>query len=373
MRHLFVLAALLFALPASAVTIDWVTVGDPGNPGELSGVGAGGIGPDAIVGGVDYTYKIGKYQVTYAQYAEFLNAVAATDTYFLYNLEMGPAYGGGIARSGTSGNYTYSAIAGRGDRPVNFVTFFMALRFANWLNNGQGTASTETGAYTLLGGTPIPSNWLTVTRNVDAIIFLPSEDEWYKAAYYDAGSLGYNPYPFADGFNGAVCEVPPGTTSHSANCHPAVGDLTDVGSYTSSPSEYGTFDQGGNVLEWNETRIHTWGRVVRGGCFICGADASAASRRYIGSVVSLFEADNQGFRVAMIPEPSTGLLLATGLAGLAATGRRRDRGYRCRNEESPRNRIVPGAQLVAGERYARVFLPVPLVLPVLGNVTLRAA
>ena len=270
---------------------------------------------------VDYTYKIGKYEVTNAQYAEFLNAVAATDTYGLYNLDMEPVYGGGITRSGTSGSYTYSAIAGREDMPANYVSFYDALRFANWLNNGQGTASTETGAYTLTGGTWIPSNGSIVTRNVDATIFLPSEDEWYKAAYYDASFLSYNPYPFADGFNGAVCEVPPGTTSHSANCHPAVGDLTDVGSYTSSPSEYGTFDQGGNVLEWNETIIYTSGRVLRGGSFNGLADGFAASRRYIGS--PSVETVSYGFRVAMIPEPSTSLLLAVGLAGLAAAARRR--------------------------------------------------
>ena len=71
------------------------------------------------------------------------------------------------------------------NKPINFVNFFDALRLANWVNNGQGSADTETGAYTLLGGTAVPSNATTVTRNSGATWFLPSENEWYKAAYYD--------------------------------------------------------------------------------------------------------------------------------------------------------------------------------------------
>ena len=65
-------------------------MGNPGNTGELSGDGVwpGGNGPDAIVGAVDYVYEIGKYEVTAGQYTEFLNAVAATDTYGLYNTDM---------------------------------------------------------------------------------------------------------------------------------------------------------------------------------------------------------------------------------------------------------------------------------------------
>ena len=49
--------------------------------------------------------------------------------------------------------------------PVSHISFFNALRFANWLNNGQGDGDSETGAYTLLGATEVPSNWETVTRN----------------------------------------------------------------------------------------------------------------------------------------------------------------------------------------------------------------
>src|SRR5438552_534948 len=86
---------------------------------------------------------------------------------------------GGIAQS-CSPSRTYSVISGRGDMPVNNVSFFDALRFANWMNNGQGSGDTETGACTLLGGTPTPSNDGTVTRNGGAIIVLTSESEWYK-------------------------------------------------------------------------------------------------------------------------------------------------------------------------------------------------
>jgi len=86
------------------VNMVYITVGDPGNVGELSGAGAGGYGPDRVCGAVDYTYKIGKYEVTNAQYSEFLNAVANLgDPYVLYNPNMGAGWDdiGGICRSGS--------------------------------------------------------------------------------------------------------------------------------------------------------------------------------------------------------------------------------------------------------------------------------
>jgi formylglycine-generating enzyme required for sulfatase activity len=314
MRRLLIAigAAVWLGAPAFAVSVEWVTVGDPGNPADTTGYGA-----------VAYTYRIGKYEVTNAQYAEFLNAVADTDTYGLYTPEM--EFDGGITRSGSSGSYTYSTIAGREDMPVNYVSFYDALRFANWLHNGQpsglqGPGTTEDGAYTITAD-GIANN--TITRNAGATIFLTGEDEWYKAAYYDASALSYNPYPFADGFNGAACETPPGTTSHSANCNFAVagippyeGGVADVGAYTGSPSEYATFDQGGNVHEWNEAISSSSLRGYRGGSF--GDSSSYLGAWYRGSTSPDLEAGNFGFRVAMIPEPGTGLLLMAGILGLAA-------------------------------------------------------
>ena len=127
--HCLPLAALLFLLApvASAVTMEWVTVGNTGNACDTQAQGC--------FGAVSYRYRISKYEVTNAQYAEFLNAVAATDPKELYDTSMGSGFGG-ITRSGSSGSFTYSAIVGRENKPVNFVSFYDSLRFSNWLDNG---------------------------------------------------------------------------------------------------------------------------------------------------------------------------------------------------------------------------------------------
>jgi len=302
-------AATLWLAPAApAVTLDWVTVGDPGNAADTTGFGS-----------VSEVYRISETEVTNAQYAEFLNAKAASDPLALYNTSMGSGLGG-ITRSGSSGSFTYSAIAGREDMPVNFVSFYDSLRFANWLHNGQGSGDTETGAYTLLGGTATPSNGLTVTRNAGASIFLTSEDEWYKAAYYDALSISYFDYPA--GTNTPMsCSAPTAAANH-ANCGNAVGDLTDVGSYTGSASPAGTFDQGGNVWEWNEAIIGGSLRGIRGGSFVSNPGILAASSQ--GGSGPSNESGSVGFRVASpIPEPGTGLLVMAGVLGLAGWRRRR--------------------------------------------------
>ncbi len=99
---------------AGAVTIDLVPVGNPGN----------GNDPETGYGSVAEPYLIGQYEVTAGQYTEFLNAVAATDTYGLYNTEMWTsAWGCKIERTGSSGSYTYSVAPDRAHRPVNWVSW----------------------------------------------------------------------------------------------------------------------------------------------------------------------------------------------------------------------------------------------------------
>jgi len=233
-------AVALSAAPAAALQIDWVTVGDPGNAADDTGFGA-----------VATAYRISETEVTNAQYAEFLNAVAAEDPNGLYNTNMDSSSFGGITRSGSAGSFTYGVKAGDAAKPVNFVSFWDSLRFANWMHNGQptgaqGSATTEDGAYTITAQ-GISDN--SITRNAGASIFLTSEDEWYKAAYYDSNLGTY--FDFPAGTDAQTVCAAPGATPNTANCGRAVGDLTDVGSYTGSASPSGTFDQGGNACRTN--------------------------------------------------------------------------------------------------------------------------
>jgi formylglycine-generating enzyme required for sulfatase activity len=278
-------AALFYAASAaSEVSFEWITVGAPGNACDPQG-------PGRCFGAVNYLYRIAKHEVSNAQYVEFLNRKAASDPLELYNTEMG--IWGGIARSGSPGSYTYSAIPGRENHPVSSVSYFDALRFINWLHNGQGNGDTETGAYTLLGGTATPSNTL-VERNPGATIFLPTDAEWYKAAYYDTVAGIYYDYPA--GTDAQIVPSAPTSSPNTANCAGAAGGFTSVGSYRGSPSPNGTFDQGGNVAEWCDFVVIFDHRSQRGG------HASSAPDRLRGQIQEYddptYEFQGAGFRVA---------------------------------------------------------------------------
>jgi formylglycine-generating enzyme required for sulfatase activity len=312
---------------AHAVTIDWVTVGNPGNANDTTGYGYGAVG---------YEYRIGKYDVTIQQYTDFLNAAAKSDPYSLYNASMGTNLNiAGISRTGSSGSYIYSVIGSSGNKPITYVSWFDAARFANWMQNGQAAGGTETGAYTLVGGQTSGS---APAKNPGATFYIPTENEWYKAAFYSPvkgglGSPGY--YTYATQSDTAPGNVV-GGGSNQANYAP--GDvysvtqsgrydfnqnyLTDVGAFTNSKSFYGTFDQSGNVLQWNDLDgLASSGssRGLRGGDWNDYAFLLSSSYR-IGNVPS-YEDNNIGFRlaspIAPVPEPST---YAMALAGLACGG-----------------------------------------------------
>jgi len=316
------LAAACLAGPAAAVTLDWVVVGDPGNAADPDPssrwCGPSGNQP---CGAVATTYRIGKYEVTNAQYAEFLNAKAKSDPLGLYNADMAASAFGGITRSGSAGSYAYAAKSGMADKPVVYVSFYDALRFANWVNNGQGSASTETGAYTLLGGTPSPSNGPSVTRNPGASIFVPSESEWYKAAYYDPITNVYFDYP-AGTNTPTVCSVVTAAPNR-ANCGYKTGNVTSVGAFTGSASPSGSFDQGGNVWEWNEAIVFGSYRGQRGGAW--DLDANGLATSYWNLDFPNGEHPVVGFRLASVPEPSAALLVQAGVASLALGSRLRQR------------------------------------------------
>lgn len=316
-------------------SLETVFVGDAGNTGELSGSSAGGYGPDRVCGAVDYAYNIGKYEVTAGQYCEFLNAVAVTDTHGLYNTNMAdPQFGCNIQRSGSSGDYSYSVASSWANRPVNYVCYWDACRFANWLHNGQpigpqGASTTETGAYNLTSD-GIANN--TVVRNAGWKWAVTSEDEWYKAAYYKGGgtNAGYWDLPTRS-------DTMPGrdladASGNNANYYGTPWPIdsgtyyrTVVGEFQNSTSPYGTFDQGGNVWEWNESILGGPSRGLRGGSY--GYDSAIgllASSRHGAGYPATDEPDHGGFRVASaVPEPGSVAMLGAIVMPLLCWWRKR--------------------------------------------------
>jgi formylglycine-generating enzyme len=313
-----VAAILGHSASAGPLSIAMVPVGDPGNAADTTDYGA-----------VAYSYSIGKGDITASQYAAFLNSVAATDTFGLYNSNMASSFAAvGIIQSGTAGSYAYSVTPGHENFPVNYLSWGSAARFANWLQNGQptgaeGPGTTETGAYALNGATSTAA-LVAVTRNSGATWFIPTENEWYKAAYYKRGGLnaGYWVYPTQS--NIAPINTLPDTGNH-ANFYDRVGTgnggysdpnnyLTSVGAFNLSPGPYGTFDQGGDVFQWNETAVTGTSRGLRGGSFydLGGSNDLRSSARSIDDPTVEF--NDVGFRVASVPEPGSVALLLVGAA-----------------------------------------------------------
>ena len=317
-------AALLtsLAVSAHAVTLDMVPVGDPGNTADTTGA------PNPA-GAVADAFQIMKFEFTNQQYKDFLNSVAATDTYALYNANMGLNARGGITQSGTSGAYTYATRTNMGDKPVNYVSWFDAARVSNWLmNGGTSSSSTETGAYTLSGSTS--GNAPAV--NSGATFYIPTENQWYKAAYYKGGSTNAGYWDYATQSDSVPTAVTAGSTGigssgstgNFANYNSAAiwngqtGNVTTVGT-NGGASAYDAFDMIGNLREWNDlTGAAGSSRGLRGGGW--DYDAFYLSSSFGDTYDPLDEFNNIGFRLASpvaVPEPST---YAMAVAGLACGG-----------------------------------------------------
>ena len=221
-----------------------------------------------------YNYNIGTYDVTNGQYVEFLTAKAsASDPYGLWNANMAVSpsnFEGAISRVGL-GPYFYSVKPGYENKPVVYETWYDAVRFVNWLTNGQGNGDTESGTYTITNGgfnsgtvlvPDLTTRTAWATSNSRRWV-LPSESEWYKAAYFNGRDDTYYAYPFQSNSQPTGL-TPPGNSNSGDfynNGYPAYNYdgggsyLTDVGAYPNSLSPFGSFDMGGDVPQWNEADI----------------------------------------------------------------------------------------------------------------------
>ncbi|MFK7909825.1 MAG: SUMF1/EgtB/PvdO family nonheme iron enzyme [Akkermansiaceae bacterium] len=276
---------------------------DIGNAGNSND----GVSGSTAYGGVAYNYRMGVHEVSRGM----IDA---------YNADSG---GPALTMS------DMTSLGGNGaNRPATGVSWNEAARFVNWLNNSTGHAAAY--QFDTTGGNDNIALWevgdagydaSNPFRNSNAHYFLPSEDEWYKAAYYDGTTGTY--YDYATGSDTAPTTTSGGTLAGTAvyrdgvNPNPAgPADITNAGGL----SPYGTMAQSGNVREWGESG-HTApndsaaeSRLIRGGFWSNGSNLLQSSFRSSNSPP--IQGDFLGFRVAAVPEPSGVTLLVVGAMGL---------------------------------------------------------
>ena len=205
-----------FGSGANQFDIDFVTIGNPGNAADTTG------DPNPA-GSVAETYRIGQFEISEDM----------------------------IDKANAEGSLGISQDSRGANKPATSISWFEAAQFVNWLNLNSG--STE--AYKFNGSTfelwtpgdagYDPNN---LYRNSQAKYFLPSVDEWYKAAYYNPGTASYGDYPTANGL--VPTSVASGTAANTAvygqSFATGPADITQAGGL----SPYGTMGQGGNAFEW---------------------------------------------------------------------------------------------------------------------------
>jgi sulfatase modifying factor 1 len=285
-----------FGSGAYSFSMQFVTIGNQNNPSDP----IGSFGP---VGAVPYIFNLGKYEVSRDMV-----------------LKASTAGGLGLTLRDMTG------YGGNGlNKPATGISWYEAARFVNWLNTSKGyqAAYLFDGSGNFQLWSPLNAKGDNLYRHKDAFYFLPSIDEWHKGAY---GSPSGAFYKYATGSNNPPTPVNEGTnegsTVYEQNFNQGPADITNAGGL----SPFGTMAQDGNVFEWMETArdgINDSASENRGDrslSWFYGRGAFGSD--ILTNVTPLSEDFDQGFRVAMIPEPSSLSLFLAGWAVLMA-GRRR--------------------------------------------------
>lgn len=300
------LRADTFGSGPNTFTIDFVSVGNAGNAADTEAGGGNHFSPH---GGVAYTYRMGVTEVPQDWIDKATNLGLA-------NVNAGP--------------WT-------GMRPATNMTWYEAAAFVNLLNTDTGHQAaydlTWTGVEWTMNLWSNSQAWQAggenLYRHKDAYYFLPSENEWYKAAYHknDGVTANYWDYPTSNN------SIPDGLDFSGDPAFDAVfydgyddsqpNSVANVG--VASP--YGTFGQGGNVLEWVESAFDGTNdssselRPYIGGTWLNTEDGLRSNNR-----LSNFPSDTRfdaGFRVASVPELTTAATLVLGLGLLLSRRTRR--------------------------------------------------
>ncbi len=294
-------SADVFGSGANSFSIEFVTIGNPGNPPDTTG-------SPSPAGSVPYAYRIGKYEISRDM------------------IEKANAEGGlGITLA------DMTLFGGNGlNRPATGVTWLEAAQFVNWLNTSTG----HTAAYKFDAGgnfqlwTPSDPGYDAgnLYRSSLAKYFLPSTDEWYKAAFFDPTSGAYWNYPTAS--NSAPAAVAGGTVPGAAVVQQGANGPADI-TQAGGLSAYGTMAQGGNVSEREESALDLINdeplelRGAHGGNW--DAFPSSLNANLRSGVPANSEGPGGGFRVAgIVPEPDgvTLLAISLGLLGIGRTSAR---------------------------------------------------
>jgi formylglycine-generating enzyme required for sulfatase activity len=294
-----------FGSGENSFSIEFQNVGNENNPADLNATASDG----RYVGSVNYTYGIGKYEIS-RSIIQKANAASSL------NLTMAD-----LTNYGGNGP----------NRPATGLSWIDTAKFVNWLNTSQGyqaaykieqqtVASVNVDVVLRWGSNENGFDSQNQFRNSNARYVLPSADEWHKAAFYDPNKNGGGYWLYPNQNDTVPTKVSGGLLNGSVvNGQIGPADVDNAG----GTSAYGTMAQGGNASEFTETFADFNGTDFRRMVDPMWGNAMDAMLQSSYNVARFGGEDGIGFRVASVPEPSALSLLAVGLGGLAMMRRRR--------------------------------------------------